>query len=176
MQENHISTFLKQYSKDIDYMVGHPNELLGLPTGLQSLNEYLTGLRRGNLILVAGRPCMGKTSLATNIALSVAKHFQKNEKVSNEAVLYFSLYASGITLVQKFISCISGISLYELTKPPKDSDTQSKIDEAISTLSTLPLYFDFDAYGMTDVQSSIKKFSKSKKLVLLLLISYNAWV
>ena len=61
MQENHISTFLKQYSNDIDCMAKHPNELLGLPTGIRCLDKCLTGLRNGNLILVAGRPCMGST-------------------------------------------------------------------------------------------------------------------
>lgn len=164
MQENHISTFLKRYSNDIDCMAKHPNELLGLPTGMQCLDRCLTGLRKGNLILVAGRPCMGKESLATNISLSIARYFQQNNNASDEFVLYFSMFASGVTLVQKFISCISGIPILELCKPPKNSDTQTKINEAISTLSTLPLYFNFDTYSVKDVRLSIEKFNKSKKV------------
>lgn len=164
MNDNHISTYLKQYSNDIDSMAKHPNELLGLPTGLQCLDKCLTGLRNGNLILLAARPGMGKTSLATNISLSVAQYFQQNKKDSDKAVLYFSLFSSGVVLVQEFISCFSGVPIYELRKPPKDSDTQSKIDEAISTLSALPLYFDFDSYGMQDVQSCIEKFNEVKKI------------
>ena len=89
---------------------------------------------------------------------------QQNDNGSDKVVLYFSLFASGITLVQKFISCISGIPILELREPPKDSDTQSKINEAISALSTLPLYFDFNTYSVKDVRLSIEKFNKRKKV------------
>ena len=65
---------------------------MGIPTGLKDLDERLGGLHKSDLVIIAGRPSMGKTALATNIAYYAAKNIlDKNEKTS---VAFFSLEMS----------------------------------------------------------------------------------
>ena len=61
--------------------------IVGVPTGLRDLDDKLGGLHQSDLIILAGRPSMGKTALATNIAFNAAKHIQ--ETVKNHQLLFF---------------------------------------------------------------------------------------
>ena len=61
--------------------------IVGVPTGLRDLDDRLGGLHKSDLIIIAGRPGMGKTALATNIAFNAAKNYKKVEK--NPQLLFF---------------------------------------------------------------------------------------
>ena len=63
--------------------------IVGVPTGLKDLDEKLGGLHKSDLVIIAGRPSMGKTALATNIAYHAAKNIQKREKKSSIAFFFF---------------------------------------------------------------------------------------
>ena len=72
-------------------------EGVGVPTGLKDLDDRLGGLHKSDLVIIAGRPSMGKTALATNIALMQQKKFKSGEKVQ----LLFSLEISVRTIINK---------------------------------------------------------------------------
>ena len=62
--------------------------IVGVPTGLTELDEKLGGLHKSDLIIIAGRPSMGKTALATNIAYNVAQHILKRQEKSSVAFFH----------------------------------------------------------------------------------------
>ena len=66
--------------------------LVGIPTGLIDLDEKLGGLHKSDLIIIAGRPSMGKTALATNIAYNAAKHILKTRKIINSFFLIRNVF------------------------------------------------------------------------------------
>ena len=77
--------------------------IVGMPTGLTDLDEKLGGLHKSDLIILAGRPSMGKTALATNIAYNVSQHLQKRQEKSS--VAFFSLEMSSENYLLEF--CLS---------------------------------------------------------------------
>ena len=79
--------------------------IVGVPTGLTDLDEKLGGLHKSDLVIIAGRPSMGKTALATNIAYHAAKNIQL--KALKSSVAFFSLEMSSEQLSQEFIRTIS---------------------------------------------------------------------
>ena len=92
-----IQTLLLEYYDRLDELASRGSELPGLSTGLSELDRVLSGLNKSELILLAARPGMGKTSLALNIALHVGKHTKKT-------VAFFSLEMSRDQLVGRLIS------------------------------------------------------------------------
>ena len=77
--------------------------IVGVPTGLKDLDEKLGGLHNSDLIIIAGRPSMGKTALATNIAYHVPKIFSANED-QKSSVAFFSLEMSSEQLSTRILS------------------------------------------------------------------------
>lgn len=102
-----IKNILTEYYDRIEYLHQHQGEMVGLPTGFVDLDRLLGGLQRSDLIIVAGRPGMGKSSFGLTIAHNVAlKH--------NKVVAFFSLEMSGEQLVQRLIASETGISSQRL--------------------------------------------------------------
>ena len=76
--------------------------IVGVPTGLTDLDEKLGGLHKSDLVIIAGRPSMGKTALATNIAYYAAKNMQENNEKGS--VAFFSLEMSSEQLSTRILS------------------------------------------------------------------------
>jgi replicative DNA helicase len=128
--------------------------LSGITTGLNSLNSKIGGLHRSDLVILAGRPAMGKTALATNIAFSAAERLMRDkadgdlEKTSGAAVAFFSLEMSADQLATRILAEQSGISSEDL-RMGKISQAQFRdLARAAATLQDLPLYID-DTPGLT---------------------------
>ena len=102
-----IKNILTEYYDRVEYLHQHQGEMVGLPTGFVDLDRLLGGLQRSDLIIVAGRPGMGKSSFGLTIAQNAA---QKHNKV----VAFFSLEMSGEQLVQRLIAGETGISSQRL--------------------------------------------------------------
>ena len=77
--------------------------IVGVPTGLKDLDEKMGGLHNSDLIIIAGRPSMGKTALATNIACHASKNFSANED-QKSSVAFFSLEMSSEQLSTRILS------------------------------------------------------------------------
>ena len=97
-----LRQLLNEYYDRIEYLQQHREELVGLPTGFVDLDRLLGGLQRSDLVIIAGRPGMGKTSLGLSIAQSAAlKH--------KAVVAFFTLEMSGEQLVQRMIASQTSI-------------------------------------------------------------------
>ncbi|HJU77035.1 MAG TPA: replicative DNA helicase [Sphingomicrobium sp.] len=123
--------------------------LSGLTTGLEALNSKIGGLHRSDLIIVAGRPGMGKSSLATNMAFAAAQRFLRDqedeippEKSAGAPVALFSLEMSADQLATRILAEQSGISSENLRMGRITQHEFRDLARAAAELHSLPLYID----------------------------------
>ena len=114
--------------------------IVGVPTGLKDLDDKLGGLHQSDLIIIAGRPSMGKTSLATNIAFNAAQKLQESGKKSS--IAFFSLEMSSEQLSTRIISEQARISSNDIRRGRISDDQFDKFLETSKNISELPLYID----------------------------------
>jgi len=114
--------------------------IVGVPTGLTDLDQKLGGLHRSDLVIIAGRPSMGKTALATNIAYHAAKTMQENNEKSS--VAFFSLEMSSEQLSTRILSEQARISSHEIRTGKATEETLNRYIEASRNIYDLPLYID----------------------------------
>ena len=114
--------------------------IVGVPTGLRDLDEKLGGLHKSDLLIIAGRPSMGKTALATNIAFNAAKKFQQDGKKTS--VAFFSLEMSSEQLSTRILAEQSRIKSNDIRRGRISEDQFDKFIESSKDNSELPLYID----------------------------------
>ena len=114
--------------------------IVGVPTGLRDLDDRLGGLHQSDLIIIAGRPSMGKTALATNIAFNAAQKLQTNEKKSS--IAFFSLEMSSEQLSTRILAEQSRIKSNDIRRGKISDEQFDKFIETSKNISELPLYID----------------------------------
>ena len=114
--------------------------LVGVPTGLTDLDSRLGGLHKQDLVIIAGRPSMGKTALATNIAFYAAKNIEK--KGSKSTVAFFSLEMSSEQLSTRILSEQSRIRSNDIRRGKVSEKEFEQFIETSKNIFELPLYID----------------------------------
>ena len=114
--------------------------LVGVPTGLTDLDSRLGGLHKQDLVIIAGRPSMGKTALATNIAFNAAKNIQKKERKST--IAFFSLEMSSEQLSTRILSEQSRIRSNDIRRGKVSEKEFDQFIETSRNIHDLPLYID----------------------------------
>ena len=114
--------------------------IVGVPTGLRDLDDKLGGLHQSDLIIIAGRPSMGKTSLATNIAFNAAQNIQESGRKSS--VAFFSLEMSSEQLSTRIISEQARIGSNDIRRGRISNDQFDQFLETSKNISELPLFID----------------------------------
>ncbi|RST30412.1 replicative DNA helicase [Sphingomonas ginkgonis] len=129
--------------------------LSGITTGLESLNGKIGGMHPSDLMILAGRPGMGKTSLATNIAFAAAQRFLRDqedgiaaEKSAGAPTAFFSLEMSADQLATRVLAEQSGISSENLRMGKISQQEFRNLARAAAELQSLPLYID-DTPGLS---------------------------
>lgn len=120
--------------RELDYIYRHKGELTGLSTGITGLDEILGGLQKSDLIILAARPAMGKSTLALNIAYNCAVNQDKE-------ILFFSLEMSTSQLVNRLISSVSGVNSERMRTGDLTQEEFNKIYTAAGEVSELPIKF-----------------------------------
>ena len=114
--------------------------IVGVPTGLTALDDRLGGLHKSDLVIIAGRPSMGKTALATNIAFNAAKKMQDEGKKSS--IAFFSLEMSSEQLSTRILAEQSRIKSNDIRRGRISEEQFDKFIETSKNVSELPLYID----------------------------------
>ena len=114
--------------------------IVGVPTGLRDLDDRLGGLHQSDLIIIAGRPSMGKTSLATNIAFNAAQNIQ--ESGTKSSVAFFSLEMSSEQLSTRIISEQARIASNDIRRGRISDEQFDQFLETSKNISELPLFID----------------------------------
>jgi len=114
--------------------------IVGVPTGLRDLDDRLGGLHQSDLVIIAGRPSMGKTALATNIAFNAARKLQESKKKST--VAFFSLEMSSEQLSTRILAEQSRIKSNDIRRGKISDEQFDKFIETSKNISELPLFID----------------------------------
>ncbi len=138
-----------------DAAVRRGGGLAGIATGLRDLDHTLGGLHRSDLVILAGRPSMGKSALATNISLNAAKAYKAERQadgslktISGAVVGLFSLEMAAEQIATRIIAETSGVPSNEIRRGEVDQEQFERIYHAARELEALPLYID-DTGGLT---------------------------
>lgn len=123
------------YYDRVQYLYDHRDEMLGVPTGFKDLDKLLGGMQQSDLLIVAGRPGRGKTSLLLSMALNAAKIYKKR-------VAIFSLEMSTEQLVQRLVAQETGINSHRLRLGKLEDEEWPRFTQAISLLSDTGIYLD----------------------------------
>ena len=114
--------------------------IVGVPTGLRDLDDRLGGLHKSDLVIIAGRPSMGKTALATNIAFNAAKKIQETGKKSS--VAFFSLEMSSEQLSTRILAEQSRIKSNDIRRGKISEEQFDKFLETSKNIADLPMFID----------------------------------
>ena len=144
----HIGTVLHKVFDHLTELSQSDSAIPGLSTGLRDLDTKINGLNKGNLLLIAARPAMGKTSFALNIGLNVAKKYDKT-------VAFFSLEMSREELCMRLLSGESFVDSQKLATGKLSEDEWNKLCMASSALSQTDIRVD-DNSGITVAEMNAK--------------------
>lgn len=123
-------------------------QLRGVRTGWRDLDNMTAGLQRSDLIILAARPAMGKTTLVTNLAYNVAT-------VAKQPVLFFSLEMSKEQLVDRMLADASGVDAWNIRTGNLSDDDFSKLSEAMGEMAEAPIFID-DTPGLSVLEMRTK--------------------
>ncbi len=139
--------------------------ITGIPSGFRDLDNVMGGFQNGSFIIIAGRPGMGKTSLAINIALNSALIYAKR-------IAIFELEVSAKNLISRMASMLSKVEIEKVMKNSFDSkEEQDKVSEVIKKLKQVPIYIDeTPLLTFTDIRAKIRELKK--KGVDMIIIDY----
>jgi len=146
-----INIAISEYYDRIEHLYEHRGEPLGVPSGFVDLDRLLGGLQKSDLIIVAGRPGMGKTSWLLSVALNAAR--------ARARVAIFSMEMSNEQIVQRLISSETGINTQNLRLGQLDDRQWTLFVEAAGTLSNVRIFLDD-----TPAQSPIQMRTKCRRL------------
>jgi replicative DNA helicase len=122
--------------------------LRGVRTGYRDLDNMTAGLQRSDLIILAARPAMGKTTLVTNLAYNVAT-------IAKQPVLFFSLEMSKEQLVDRMLADASGVDAWNIRTGNLSDQDFSKLSEAMGEMAEAPIYID-DTPGLSVLEMRTK--------------------
>ena len=118
------------------------SHITGVTTGLRDMDRKMGGLQRSDLVILAGRPSMGKTALATNMAFNAAHAYYKTEGREGSGVAFFSLEMSSEQLATRLLGDFSSVPSDKIRRGEIKTEDFTKFVEASQTLSRVPLYID----------------------------------
>ena len=151
---------------DIQESAESGSSLVGVSTGFTGLDDLTLGFQKSDLIVIAGRPSMGKTAFSFNIAENVARQ-------TDQSVLLFSMEMSSEQVVRRFISSISNIDLQRLMRGQLEEDDWEGIDKALSVLSSKRILLD-DTPALTpsEIKARARRIKRENEDLALIVIDY----
>ena len=149
--------------------------LSGISTGLVDLDEKMGGLQKSDLVIVAGRPGMGKTALATNIAFNIAKAYVPQTEpdgsiktINGGIVGFFSLEMSAEQLATRVIAEQSGVASYKIRRGDLNEDDFRRIVDASREMQSIPFYIDQSGgISIAQLTARARRLKRQKGLDLL---------
>jgi replicative DNA helicase len=158
----HVSHVVKDAFRDLELAADRTGLVTGTPTGFKALDEKTAGFQPSDLVIVAGRPAMGKTSLALNMGVNAAKETKR-------PVIIFSLEMSKEQLVRRMLSSEGRVDASRMRANNLRQDDWPRLIEAANTLSQVEIYLD-DSSPMTpiEIRSKCRRLFSEKGLALVI--------
>lgn len=160
-----IESILTESFDRMEELHRNKGQLRGVRTGYRDLDNMTAGLQRSDLIILAARPAMGKTTLVTNLAYNVAT-------VAKQSVLFFSLEMSKEQLVDRMLADASGVDAWNIRTGNLSDDDFGKLSEAMGELAEAPIFID-DTPGVSVLEMRTKARRANHEQTLgLIIIDY----
>lgn len=157
-----LESILTESFDRIEELHRNKGELRGIRTGYRDLDNMTAGLQRSDLIILAARPAMGKTTLVTNLAYNVAT-------IAKQPVLFFSLEMSKEQLVDRMLADASGVDSWNIRTGNLSDEDFGKLSEAMGEMAEAPIYID-DTPGLSVLEMRTKARRKHHEQPLGLII------
>ncbi len=158
-----IKSVLEEAFNRIDELHKDGNKFRGIPTEFHDLDNILAGLQKSDLVVLAARPSIGKTTLALDIARNISVK-------SKTPVGIFSLEMSSDQLVDRLIAAQAGVDLWRLRTGKLKSDDFQKIGEAMGILSEAPIFIDDTATAnIIEMRTVARRLQAEHKLGLIII-------
>ncbi len=161
-----ISFTLSKSIQKIEKLFEADSIITGIPSGFDALDKMTAGFHPAELVIIAGRPSMGKTTLVINIIENIIKN-------THSPILMFSMEMPSHQIVMRFMSSLGGIELHKLRSGSLDDTDWPRLTKAVKALSGKYLFID-DSGSLTpfDVKSKARKIYKKYKEIGIIIIDY----
>jgi replicative DNA helicase len=163
-----IQTLLPQVADRIDFLYQRENQgsVTGIPTGFDDLDERTSGFQPGDLIIVAGRPSMGKTAFSLNIAENVALDTKK-------AVAVFSMEMGATQLATRMIGSVGRLDQHRMRNGNLEDEDWARLTTALGKLNDAPIFIDEGA-GLSsfDVRARARRLHRQTGGLGLIVVDY----
>lgn len=161
-----VNPLLKGALDRIDDLFNTEGSLTGVSTGFKELDEKTAGMQRSDLIIVAGRPSMGKTSFAMNIVENAVM-------VEENPVLVFSMEMSAESLIMRMLSSIGKIEQNRVRTGEMHEDDWPRLSAAVGKLKDRPLFIDdTPALSPSEVRSRARRVMREHGKISMIMIDY----
>jgi len=153
-----LSELVGQSLADLEKLRGSVDGVTGVSTGIDELDKKTTGLHGGELVVLAARPSVGKTTLALNMAEHIATH-------SGKAVGFFSLEMADQQLSNRLVCANAGVGLQAIMSPNLPEKHVRDLQHAADRLSRLPMYIEDTAgIGPMELRAKARRLAKHEQL------------
>lgn len=161
-----LTEYLAKAADRIDTLFHSNNSVTGIPTGFSDFDDMTSGLQQGDLIIIAGRPSMGKTTFAMNIAENAAIK-------SKQPVLVFSMEMPGEQLALRMMSSLGRIDQHRVRNGKLTDEDWPRITSAVSVLSEAPMYIDdTPALSPSELRARARRLVREHGSLGLIVIDY----
>jgi len=159
----HVDPVVKQAVEILQKAAQNTGGLTGLPTGYTKLDDYTAGWQKSDLVIIAGRPAMGKTSFALSLAKNIAVDY-------NKPIAFFSLEMNNVQLVNRLISNVCEIEGRKILNGQLGDDEWSRLDKNIDKLRNAPIYID-DTPGMSifELRTKARRLVREKGVEIIMI-------
>jgi len=167
-KEKELSTaeLLQSIIEDLMTKLNQANQLSGTPSGFFGLDSYTNGFQKSELIILAGRPSVGKTAFGLNIALNALKK-------TRLPIIFFSLEMSAQQLMYRFLSMETRLDQMKFRTGLLSAEDWKKIDLVMRILGKIPIHiYDTPNLSSADIRRVLRSFSKTYPQIGLVIIDY----
>lgn len=161
-----IQVVLDKAQEEIEFLAKNGGDVTGIPSGFYDLDRRTTGFHGNELIIIAGRPGMGKSALAINMATNMAIN-------SHKSVALFNLEMGAVQIVNRMFSSVGQIDSIKLRTGRMDNTDWKKYNETLSMLADTKFFID-DTPGITvsEMRSKCRKLKNSDKGLDVIIVDY----
>jgi replicative DNA helicase len=163
-----IHQLLSQVMERVDFLYSrdNPSDVTGVPTGYRDLDAQTSGLQEGDLVIVAGRPSMGKTAFALNVGEHVAVHEKR-------PVAVFSMEMSGTQLAARMLGSIARIDQHKLRTGRLTDEDWNRLADGLGKLHDAPIHIDeTGALNPLELRSRARRLARQYGRLGLVIVDY----
>lgn len=167
---NHISTIMKEYVKELEFKYQNPDKLCGISTGYDCLDYKLGGLKSGEVTIIGGRPAMGKTDLAVNLSYNIAAGFylkHQQNPADDKCVVYIGLELAPKLFANRLLALQTAIPAYKLRLGEDLEENFEKICKAERTFEELPIYYLADIFEVDGIEKELLDIEKQVGCIII---------